>query len=73
MPDLFTRLEDGARLEDAPASEDGTRVPVLLPVALDQTYDYLAPPGVTAYPGAFVLVPFGPQMRIGIIWDGPLA
>ena len=48
---------------------DAQRVPVLLPVALDQTYDYLVPGGVAVEPGAFVLVPFGPQTRIGIVWD----
>jgi primosomal protein N' (replication factor Y) len=48
------------------------RVPVLLPVALDQTYDYLAPDGVAAAPGAFVVVPFGPQNRIGVVWDRAL-
>ena len=48
------------------------RVPVLLPVALDQTYDYVLPEGVEVEPGAFVLVPFGPQTRIGIVWDGPV-
>ncbi len=46
-----------------------SRVPVLMPVALDQTYDYLVPPGLALEPGAFVLVPFGPQVRIGVIWD----
>ena len=46
-------------------------VPVLMPVALDQTYDYLVPAGLEVAPGAFVLVPFGPQSRIGIVWDGP--
>lgn len=44
-------------------------VPVVLPVALDQTYDYLLPDGVEAGPGAFVLVPFGQQNRIGVVWD----
>ncbi|MEL7048988.1 MAG: primosomal protein N', partial [Pseudomonadota bacterium] len=45
-------------------------LPVLLPVALDQTYDYLAPDTITApTPGTFVNVPFGPQSRIGIVWD----
>ena len=47
------------------------RVPVLMPVALDQTYDYVLPDGIEVEPGAFVLVPFGPQVRIGIVWDGP--
>jgi primosomal protein N' (replication factor Y) len=46
-----------------------SRVPVLMPVALDQTYDYVVPPGLTLEPGAFVLVPFGPQVRIGVVWD----
>ena len=45
------------------------RVPVLLPVALEQTYDYLVPEQLDLEPGAFVLVPFGPQHRIGIVWD----
>jgi len=45
---------------------------VLLPVALDQTYDYRLPADVEVAPGMFVLVPFGAQTRIGIIWDGPV-
>ena len=48
------------------------RVPVLLPVALDQTYDYLLPAGMEVAAGQFVLVPFGPQTRIGVVWDGPV-
>ncbi|MFZ1101635.1 MAG: primosomal protein N' [Hyphomicrobiaceae bacterium] len=56
--------------EDPPhAPLSGARVPVLLPVALDQTYDYLLPMGLEASPGAFVLVPFGPQTRLGVVWD----
>jgi primosomal protein N' (replication factor Y) len=46
--------------------------PVLLPVALDQTYDYLVPEGLGLEPGAFVLVPFGSQSRVGVVWDQPL-
>jgi primosomal protein N' (replication factor Y) len=47
--------------------------PVLMPGApLSQTYDYLVPEGLEIEPGAFVLVPFGPQTRIGIVWDAPL-
>ena len=45
------------------------RVPILLPVAVDQTYDYLVPPGLELEPGMFVHVPFGPQHRLGIVWD----
>lgn len=49
----------------------GPTVPVLMPVALGQTYDYLVPTGFEIAPGDFVLVPFGPQSRIGIVWDTP--
>jgi len=62
---LFAKVEEGL----SPAASGGPGVPVLLPVALDQTYDYLLPAGVEAAPGAFVLVPFGPQSRIGVVWD----
>ena len=48
------------------------RVPVLLPVALDQTYDYALPSGLEVEPGDFVIVPFGPQTRIGLVWDQPV-
>ena len=46
-------------------------VPVLLPVALDQTYDYLPPASGAPQPGAFVTVPFGNQTRIGLVWHAP--
>ena len=43
----------------------------LLPVALDQTYDYLLEEGAEVPPpGSFVMVPFGQQSRIGIVWHG---
>jgi primosomal protein N' (replication factor Y) (superfamily II helicase) len=46
-----------------------TRISVLLPVALDQTYDYLLGEGMAVpAPGSFVMVPFGQQSRIGIAW-----
>lgn len=48
------------------------RVPILLPVALDQTYDYFVPAHLDLEPGCFVLVPFGPQLRVGIVWDKPV-
>jgi primosomal protein N' (replication factor Y) len=44
-------------------------VPVLLPVALEQTYDYVVPEGQSPQPGSFYLVPFGAQHRIGVVWD----
>lgn len=49
-----------------------TRVPVLLPVALDQTYDYVVPDDSDLRPGQFVLVPFGQQFRLGVVWDKPV-
>ena len=58
-------------LLDGLMHEDGTaRVPVLMPVALDQTYDYRADASTRPLePGAFVLVPFGSQTRLGVVWD----
>ena len=50
------------------AADVRPRAPVLLPVALDQTYDYLLADGMEVLPGQFVMVPFGPQSRIGIVW-----
>ncbi|WP_438876773.1 hypothetical protein, partial [Bacillus cereus group sp. Bc247] len=48
-------------------------VPVLMPGApLDQTYDYFVPEGLEIEPGCFVLVPFGAQTRIGVVWDAPV-
>jgi primosomal protein N' (replication factor Y) (superfamily II helicase) len=57
---------------DASARAEAERVPVVLPLALNQTYSYALPEGMTATPGAFVLVSFGPQARIGIAWDAPV-
>jgi primosomal protein N' (replication factor Y) (superfamily II helicase) len=47
------------------------RVPVMVPMAFDQTFDYLVPAELTVRAGDFVVVPFGPQRRLGVIWDGP--
>ncbi|WP_295559454.1 primosomal protein N' [uncultured Hyphomicrobium sp.] len=55
--------------------ESAARVlaPVLMPGApLNQTYDYVVPYGLAIEPGAFVLVPFGAQTRIGVVWDAPV-
>lgn len=67
MESLLAKLDE--HLSARP--DRGPRVPVVMPVALDQTYDYLLPPGIEAGPGSYVLVPFGPQTRIGVVWDGP--
>lgn len=55
-----------------PGQTPAETVPVVLPVALGQSYDYLLPDGVAVAAGDFVLVPFGPQNRIGIVWDKPV-
>ena len=46
-----------------------TTVPVLLPLALDMSYDYLLPEGLFVQPGDFVRVPLGSKERIGLVLD----
>ncbi len=65
-------LEDLLATMLGPPAVARPRVPVLLPVALDQTYDYAVPAGLEVEPGDFVVVPFGPQTRIGLVWDQPV-
>jgi primosomal protein N' (replication factor Y) len=65
LESLLAKLDEGQLVN----AGKRPRVPVLMPVALDQTYDYLLPEDIEAIPGSFVLVPFGPQSRIGIVWD----
>src|SRR3954463_12936783 len=43
-------------------------VDVLLPVALDQTYSYLAPTEMDLAPGDFVDVPLGTRLATGVVW-----
>ncbi len=69
MKTLFDETDETA---PEPAQAIAGCVPVLMPVALDQTYDYLLPDGMDVTPGTFVMVPFGPQTRIGVVWDKPL-
>lgn len=59
-------------LKSGQETEPLARVPVLLPVALDQTYDYWVPADLDVAPGSFVKVPFGPQVRTGVVWDAPV-
>jgi primosomal protein N' (replication factor Y) len=44
-------------------------VPVLLPLALDMSYDYSVPDGLFVQPGDVVRVPLGAKERIGVVWD----
>jgi primosomal protein N' (replication factor Y) len=50
-------------------ASDTRTVPVLLPLALDTTYDYLPPEDGDLLPGDFVLVPIGPRKEIGVVWE----
>jgi primosomal protein N' (replication factor Y) (superfamily II helicase) len=50
-------------------SPSSTRVRVALPLRLGP-YDYAVPEGMTLAPGDFVLVPLGPRIEIGVVWDG---
>ena len=68
MPDLLDSLL-GPQASTAIGGR--RRVPVLLPVALDTTYDYALPADIEAPPGSFVAVPFGTQQRLGVVWDRP--
>ena len=43
-------------------------VDVLAPVALDQTYSYRVPAGMTVAAGDVVRVPLGPRETIGVVW-----
>ncbi|HXF52514.1 MAG TPA: primosomal protein N' [Hyphomicrobiaceae bacterium] len=56
--------------DEAAAHKSG--VPIVIPVALDQTYDYVVPPDLEVQSGSLVLVPFGSQTRIGVVWDRTL-
>jgi len=43
-------------------------VPVLVPLALDEAYDYALSEGDAPPPGTFVRVPLGSARRIGVVW-----
>ena len=58
--------------QPAPQARPVAATPIVLAVALDKTYDYLVPEGLELEPGCFVLVPFGSQARIGVVWDAPV-
>jgi len=45
------------------------RVQVLLPLRLDQAFDYLVVDGRDLAPGDFVSVPLGKKIMTGVVWD----
>ncbi|MEM7620324.1 MAG: primosomal protein N' [Pseudomonadota bacterium] len=55
--------------DDLFASEPITLVDVQLPLALDKSYAYSVPEGMSLSAGDFVLVPLGQRKEIGVIWD----
>jgi primosomal protein N' (replication factor Y) len=55
--------------EQTEVAADLDTVAVLLPLALDTTYDYLIPEGETLESGDFVLVPIGPRKEVGVVWE----
>jgi len=53
-------------------SEDGGGakiVEVLAPVAVNQTYSYLAPPALSLVPGDHVKIPLGTREAYGVVWE----
>jgi primosomal protein N' (replication factor Y) (superfamily II helicase) len=58
----------GEQAELAENDAQRVTVPVLLPLALDGPYDYLALDGEDLAPGDFVLVPIGPRKEVGVVW-----
>lgn len=59
-----------ARLDlDEPETAQLRSVPVLVPLALDEAYDYALPEDEqTPAPGTFVRVPLGSARRLGVVW-----
>ena len=60
-------LTTGGR-EAAPSPPSPARVAVLLPLPVDDAYDYALPAGVAAPPGRFVRVPFRGREATGVVW-----
>ena len=65
-PPITTQDRDAA-----PSPPSSARVAVLLPLPVDDVYDYALPEGVAAAPGRFVRVPFRGREATGVVWgDG---
>jgi primosomal protein N' (replication factor Y) len=45
-------------------------VDVLVPVAVDTSYSYAVPPGLSVSPGDIVEVPLGTRRALGVVWQG---
>jgi len=60
----------GTCQDGQPAFGDGAQVAVLLPLPLQNTYDYLVSGELAVAAGSFVLAPLGGRTMIGVVW-GP--
>lgn len=49
-------------------SEHSSVVQILLPIAIDQPFDYLLPDNIDCTPGDFVEVPFRGRTATGVVW-----
>jgi primosomal protein N' (replication factor Y) len=58
---------------DEPETAPVRAVPVLVPLALDEAYDYALEEGDAPPPGTFVRVPLGSARRIGVVWGAARA
>ena len=54
---------------EAPDAEDGGRFVALLPLPLEETFDYLGPEDSLLAPGDLVRVPFGPRRLPAVVWE----
>ncbi|NQX79723.1 MAG: primosomal protein N', partial [Hyphomicrobiaceae bacterium] len=60
------------KLKPCDAKAKQQYVSVVLPFAIDRSYDYLVGEIGTVAPGTFVLVPLGTQIRTAVVWDSPV-
>ena len=65
MSDLFQPLPDQPPSPEAALS----KVPVLLPLALDEAFSYRKPEPMSLPAGTVVAVPLGTREAVGVVWD----
>jgi primosomal protein N' (replication factor Y) len=74
MQEFYVPTDDGCDVTATipgllPLETTAATVPVLLPLPLDEPFDYALPAGQSLPPGTFVEVPFGPRHVIGVVWE----
>jgi len=65
---MSPRFSRPSRRECMPPNPQSQSVSGLIPLALPGAYDYEGPAGLTAGPGAYVIVPRGGQKVTGVVW-----